>query len=116
MMGSFSRLAKETPVIDDGVKSLLHATAEAIKELYELVMTRHASSEGVVVRVCAFWMTGAYLDKAKFVKERVQKALEALMLRCSPNPQPSAPNPHPSAPSPPPSSLSPEPSALNPEP
>jgi len=85
MMGSFSRLAKETPVVDDAMKGLLQAAAASIKELYELVVARH-QHEGFAARVCAFWTTGSYLDQAKLVKERVQKALEALMLRSSLNP------------------------------
>jgi hypothetical protein len=88
MMGSFSRLAKETPVVDDAMKGLLQAAGTAVKELYELVMARH-EREGVAALVFAFWTTGGYLDTAKLVKERVQKALEAFMLRSTPEPHPS---------------------------
>ena len=88
MMGSFSRLATETPVLDKGMKSHLHAAAEAVKELYALVVERQ-SGEGVVARLRCFWTTKAYLGKAKFVKGRVQQALKALMARYSSNFQPS---------------------------
>ena len=122
MMGSFSRLATETSVIDEQMKSLLHAAGEAVKELYQLVVQRQ-SGGGVVAQLCSFWMTSVYLDKAKFVKEQVQQALRSLMARCSPKPQPSPLNPQPSNLNPrlstlnaPPSPLNPRPSLLNPQP
>ena len=92
MMGSFSRLAKETTVDDDAMKGHLRAAGTAVKELYELVMSR-LESEGFAARVCAFWTTGGYLDKAMLVKERVQKALEALMLGYTQHYQPSTLDP-----------------------
>ena len=131
MMGSFSKLATETTVVDDAMKDLLQAAGVAVLELYELVMTRH-NSNGVVARVCAFWTTAGYLDTAKLVKEKVQKALEALMFWSTPNRQLSTVNsqpstlnsqpstlnsyPQPSTIYPLPSTDTPHPSTLNPQP
>ena len=115
MMGSFSKLATETTVVDDAMKELLQAAGVVVRELYELVMKRH-SSDGVAARVCAFWTTGEYLDQAKMVKEKVQKALEALMLRSTPNPQLAILNPQLSILHPPISALNPQPSILHPLP
>ena len=85
MMGSFSRLAAETTVVD-AMKPPLQVATTAVKELYDLVKTRHESKEGVTGRFFAFWTSGAYLTKAKDVTERVHKALDALMLGSSPQP------------------------------
>ncbi|KAJ1465686.1 kinase-like domain-containing protein [Baffinella frigidus] len=81
MMGSFSRLAKESTQVDDGMKSLLQAAATSVKELYELVVARRDSNEGGAGRASSFWTTGAYLANTKVVKDKIQKALDALMLR-----------------------------------
>ncbi|KAJ1471247.1 hypothetical protein T484DRAFT_1844862 [Baffinella frigidus] len=83
MMGSFSRLAKESAQVDDGMKSLLQEAATSVKELYELVVARRDIGEGAAARAYAFWTTGTYLEKAKLVKDKIQKALDALMLRVS---------------------------------
>jgi hypothetical protein len=81
MMGSFSRLATESTQVDDGMTSLLQAAGISVKELCELVMARRNSSEGVAGRAHNFWTTGTYLEKAESAKDKIQKALDALMLR-----------------------------------
>jgi len=106
--------------VDDAMKGLLQAAGTAIRELYELVMERHGSSEGGAARVCAFWTTGGYLNKAKVVKEKVQKALDALMLPSAPtlfpSTSPRTTHPRPSTLDPRPSTLNPQPSSSNPQP
>ena len=117
MMGSFSRLAKENQV-DDAMRGLITVAGTAIKELYELVMERHDISGGVADRLIVFWTTGKYIEKATAAKERVQKALDALMLWSVRNPQSSILNPQPSTPNslPSASTLTPtfHPRAINP--
>ena len=85
MMGSFSRLAAEATV-RDAMKAPLQVAATAVKELYDLVKTRHENSQGVAGRFFAFWTSDAYLNKAKDVKQQVHDALNALMLGSSPQP------------------------------
>ena len=112
-MGSFSRLGTEATVVDDAMKGHLKEAATAVNELYDLVKTRQESNQGVVGQVYAFWTSNAYRNKAQRAKERVDNALESLMLRS--NPQPSTLNPQPSTLNPQPSTLSPQPSTLNPQ-
>ena len=64
---------------------------DAIQELYTLVSQR-ARSKGVAARLCDFWTAGSYIGQAKVVKDRVQKALEALMLKSARNPKPEPQN------------------------
>ena len=81
MMGVFSLLAEkssfpgpgESDILDDeGMKGCLPVVAAAVKELFELVITRHDG--GVARRGPPFWRTAYYLDRAEFVMEQVKHA------------------------------------------
>jgi len=98
MMGSFSecaqRLDEDGYVVTEANAGLLHEAATAVKELHDLVVARRESSQGVAGQMFAFWTSSDYLAKANRAKERVQQALNALMLKSSPkhstlNPLPS---------------------------
>ena len=83
-MGSFSKLAKGKT--DVSMQGILEVAGDAIRDLHTIVQTRPGSTDGMAAQVCAFWTTGAYLDKAKIAKEEVERALKALMMRSVRNP------------------------------
>ena len=85
MMGSFSRLAKETKA--DSIQAPLEAARAAINLLFKVVQARlDRNKAGWKAQFSDFCTTGEYLDQAQLAKARVQDALDALMFGSIRNP------------------------------